>query len=45
MAMLRYKFKKDLELKGFSETIQNSYLRHVVVFSKFHSKSPDLLGI
>ena len=44
MTTLREQFKRDLSIKGFSDKTQSTYLRHVIAFSKFHDKSPDLLG-
>ncbi len=44
MTKLREQFKRDLELKGFSPKTQQSYLKHAVAFSKYHQKSPELLG-
>lgn len=44
MTKLREQFKRDLELKGFSLKTQQSYLRHVVAFSKYYQKSPEILG-
>jgi site-specific recombinase XerD len=44
MTKLREQFKRDLELKNFSPNTQETYLKHAVAFSKFHNKSPELLG-
>jgi integrase/recombinase XerD len=44
MTKLREQFKRDLELKGFSSKTQQAYLRHVVAFSQYFAKSPELLG-
>lgn len=45
MTKLREQFIRDLELKGFSPNTQQAYLKHVVAFSKYYHKSPELLGV
>lgn len=45
MTKLREQLKRDLQIKGFSPKTQQAYLRHVVAFSQYYSKSPDFLGI
>lgn len=44
MTKLRDQYKRDLELKAYSIVTQQSYLKHMIAFSKYFSKSPDLLG-
>ncbi|MBL4937746.1 site-specific integrase [Clostridium sp. YIM B02515] len=43
MTKLREQFKRDMELKGFSPSTQQSYLSHVALFAKHYNKSPELL--
>lgn len=44
MSQLRDKMKMDLELKGYSPNTQASYIRNVVAFSQYFSKSPSIMG-
>ncbi len=44
MSKLRDKMKMDLELKGYSPNTQAAYIRNVVAFSQYFSKSPSVMG-
>ena len=44
MTKLRERFKRDLEIKGYSPKTQQAYLGHIVRFAQYYGKSPDLLG-
>lgn len=44
MSKLREQMKLDLDLKGFSQKTKVCYLRHVELFAKYFSKSPELVG-
>ena len=44
MSELRNRMKIEMELRGYSEKIIKNYILHVCTFSKFHNKSPELLG-
>ena len=44
MSELRNKMRIEMELRGYSEKTIKNYILHVSTFSKFHNKSPELLG-
>ena len=44
MSELRNKMKIEMELRGYSQKTIKNYILHVSTFSKFHNKSPELLG-
>jgi len=44
MSELRNRMKIEMELRGYSPKTIKNYILHVSTFSKFHNKSPELLG-
>jgi site-specific recombinase XerD len=44
MTPLRQRFLDDLQLRNYSPRTQQTYLRHIVHFSKHFGRSPDQLG-
>jgi len=44
MSEIRNRMKIEMELRGYSPKTIKNYILHVSTFSKFHNKSPELLG-
>jgi integrase/recombinase XerD len=44
MSELRTKMMMDMDIRGYSELTKKYYIQHVVRFSQYFQKSPDLLG-
>lgn len=44
MTPLRQAMLRDMELRGFSKTTKEAYIRHVRRLAEYFGKSPDLLG-
>jgi integrase/recombinase XerD len=45
MSILKDNMTMDLQLKGFSEKTQKTYISHVKAYAKYFGQSPDNLGI
>lgn len=45
MSILKENMTMDLQLKGFSEKTQKTYISHVKAYSKYFGQSPDKLGV
>lgn len=45
MSILKENMTMDLQLKGFSEKTQKTYISHVKAYSKYFGQSPDMLGV
>lgn len=45
MGALREKMLRDLKIRGLSSATQESYLRCMTKFVRFHGRSPDKLGL
>jgi len=43
MGIIKEKMIQDLEIRGFSERTQDTYLMCIKQFVKYYMKSPDLL--
>lgn len=44
MSELRKNMERDLQIKGYSSSTQDAYLKNVQGYAKYFNKSPDQLG-
>lgn len=44
MTPLREKMIRDMQIKGFAEKTQDTYLKYVAAYAKYYQKSPEDLG-
>lgn len=40
---LRENFKRDMDLKNFAESTKRAYINHIIRYSKYYNKKPELL--
>ncbi|MCC5910029.1 MAG: site-specific integrase [Clostridiaceae bacterium] len=45
MSELRKNMERDLQIKGYSTSTQDAYLKYVQAYAKYFNKSPDQLGV
>ena len=44
MSKLRNQMMQDLDLGGYSPKTKKTYVESIVIFARFHGRSPDKLG-